>query len=359
MEIKIKSPRGVKLLTEQKYCIENIDVVPELQNKTVTPSDAQQVVTPDAEFAGLGSVTVEPGTVTADATATADDIRLGKTAYGASGKMTGTIADYDGSSEPTSGKSLFAKLIDRSIKEVTLEDLDGITRIGSGAFRDSNQLVSIQIPDSVMNIGEDAFRMCSALTSITIPRGVKSIARATFHNCVKLISIVIPNSITSIENNAFDSCNKLTGIAIPDKVTSIGSNTFVNCHSLTSITIPDSVTNIGSSAFDHCSSLTSISIGKGMTSIGYYIFRDCVNLMNIMISGNVTNINHYAFNSCSTSTELGGTYTILATTPPTIQSDTFQDAKINKIIVPVGTSAAYKAATNWSALADKIVEATE
>lgn len=39
MEIKIKSPKGVKLLTEKKYCIENIDVVPVLQNKTVTPSD--------------------------------------------------------------------------------------------------------------------------------------------------------------------------------------------------------------------------------------------------------------------------------------------------------------------------------
>ena len=33
--------------------------------------------------------------------------------------------------------------------------------------------------------------------------------------------------------------------------------------------------------------------------------------------------------------------------------------KINKIIVPKGTLAAYKSATNWSAYADKMVEATE
>ena len=43
MEIKIKSPSGVTLLTEKKYCTENINVVPELQDKSVTP-DRKSVV---------------------------------------------------------------------------------------------------------------------------------------------------------------------------------------------------------------------------------------------------------------------------------------------------------------------------
>jgi hypothetical protein len=267
MEIKIKSPRGVKLLTEQKYCIENIDVVPELQNKTVTPSDTQQVVTPDANYAGLGSVTVEPGTVTADATATANDIRLGKTAYGATGKMTGTIADYDGSSEPTSGKSLFAQLVNRSITEVTTDDLKGITDIGSYAFYSCSNLMSITIPDHVRHAYSNAFADCYKLTSISIPNSMTEIAYSMFSNCVKLTNITIGNGVSIIYNNAFAAC--------------------------------------------------------------------------------------------SSNTELGGTYTILTTIPPTLGSNTFNGAKINKIIVPVGTSATYKAATNWSALADKIEEATE
>lgn len=290
MEIKIKSPRGVKLLTEQKYCLENIDVVPELQNKTVTPTDAAQTVTPDANYAGLGSVTVEPGTVTADATATADDIRLGKTAYGASGKMTGTIADYDGSSEPTSGKSLFAKLVDRSITEVTVSDLDGITKIGDYAFYQCYNLRAITIPESVMSIGDNAFNECLALIDFIFPTTITDIGIYAFMNCIKLTSAIIPNSITTLKRGIF-----------------------------------------------------------------YY----CYHLANIIIPASITTLESGVFRHCSTSTELGGTYTLLATTPPTIQSNTFQDAKINKIIVPVGTSAAYKAANNWSALADKIVEATE
>lgn len=58
MEIQIKSPSGVKLLTNKKYCLEDIDVIPALQDKTVTPTDAAQTVTADTGYAALGTVTV-------------------------------------------------------------------------------------------------------------------------------------------------------------------------------------------------------------------------------------------------------------------------------------------------------------
>ena len=257
--------------------------------------------------------TIQTGTDTSDATAVADDIRLGKTAYGADGKMTGTIADYDGTSEPAIGKSLAAQLVDKSVTSVSEEDLNGITKIGNYAFYNCSGLTSITIPSTVTVIGNDAFRTCTKLTSVTIPNGVTSIREYAFYGCSKLTSVTIPNSVTSIGQGAFNNCTSLTNITISDGVTFIGVYTFTNCKSLTSITIPNGVKSIDSWAFSHC----------------------------------------------SINTELGGTYTILATTPPTIQSDTFSNAKINKIIVPKGTLAAYKSATNWSAYADKMVEATE
>ena len=302
--------------------------------------------------------TIQTGTDTSDATAIANDIRLNKTAYVASGKVTGTIEDYDGSSEPASGKSLLAQLVDRSITEVSASDLAGISKIGNYAFYNCSNLTSITIPDSVTSIGSYVFQYCSSLTSITIPDGVTSIGSSAFLGCSSLTSITIPDSMTSIGSAEFSGCSSLMSVTLPNSLTSIGGSAFSGCSNLTSITIPEGVTSIGDRAFYGCSSLTSITIPDSVTSIFDSTFSNCRSLTSAIIGNSVTRINSNAFSSCGTSTESGTIYTILATTPPTIQSSTFSNAKINKIIVPIGTANTYKAATNWSALAGYIEEAT-
>ena len=244
---------------------------------------------------------------THDATATSEDIIEGKTAYVDGKEVVGTHPDIR---SPYAG---FTALVDGSITEVTAEMLEGATKIRDYAFYYYDALTSITIPSSVTTIGNSAFAYCKSLISVTIPNGVTSIKPNTFLSCRSLTSVTIPNSVTSIGNDSFNGCSSLTSVAIPDGVTNIAYSTFSSCSSLTSVTIPNSVTYISNNSFAQC----------------------------------------------STNTELGGTYTILATTPPTIQSDTFRNAKINQIIVPKGTLAVYKSATNWSALADKMVEATE
>ena len=280
--------------------------------------------------------TIQTGVDTSDATAIADDIRLGKTAYGATGKMTGTIADYDGSSEPASGMNLAVRIVDRSVTEVMAGDLSGIMKIGNYAFEDCRRLTSVTIPDSVTSIGTSAFYNCSSLTSVTIPDSVTSIGYTVFYGCAGLTSIMIPDGVTIINGGAFSGCSSLTSITIPDSVTSIAYSAFYGCSSLTSISIPDSVTSIGDTAFSGCHSLSSITIPNSVTSIG-----------------------SSAFYGCGTNTTSGITYTILAITPPTIRSGTFSNAKINKIVVPKGTLEVYKSATNWSEYADKMVEASK
>lgn len=66
MIVKVTSQNGIKLLTADKLCKEDITVIPDIpapeitsEDKTVTPSEETQVIKPElADY--LGTVTVEP-----------------------------------------------------------------------------------------------------------------------------------------------------------------------------------------------------------------------------------------------------------------------------------------------------------
>jgi len=269
----------------------------------------------------------------------------------------------------------------------TIEFNDDVTSIGNYGFLGCSGMTAIEIPDSVTSIGSSAFDNCSGLTSITIPSGVTSIGNSAFRFCKGLTSIVIPNSVTSIGSSAFDNCSGLTSITIPSGVTSIGVYTFEDCSSLTSIDIPDSVTSIGDYAFQSCSGMTSCTIGSGVTSIGGGAFNHCSSLSSVTLNSNtivsknystsssisnifggqvteyiigdsVTSIGNYAFyldyslTSCTigsgvTSIGYNAFYycsgltsiTSLASTAPTIDSNTFRDVKTGgTLTVPSGSS---------------------
>lgn len=171
-----------------------------------------------------------------------------------------------------------------------------------------------------------AFQDCTNLTSIEIPSSVTSMGVQIFYDCSNLKNVVLPEGITEITTNEFGFCRSLTSITIPSSVTSIGIGAFSGCTSLTTITIPENVTSIGNQAFRQCSSLTTITIPESVKSIGRIAFYNCTSLTSV---------------------------TLEATTPPTIQSDTFDDT-VQTFYVPAESVEAYKTATNWANYADKI-----
>ena len=140
-----------------------------------------------------------------------------------------------------------------------------------------------------------------------------------------LVSAVVGDCVNTIGWGAFAVCTSLTSITIPSSVTSIGEQAFYGSSGLTSITIPNSVTNIGNDAFGYCDSLTSVTIPNSVISIGSYVFTYCTSLTAI---------------------------TCLATTPPTLESNAFDDTNDCPIFVPCGSLDAYKMA--WSVYASRI-----
>ena len=242
---------------------------------------------------------------------------------------------------------------------------EGVTSIGTSAFRNCIGLTSITMPTCVTNIYNNTFEGCSSLASVNVsvtnpsilykneivgliasmigkpvhlidekgeeikeyifPEGVANIGNSVFQNCIGLTSVTFPNSVTNIGDSAFSGCTGLLSLTIPNNITSIDNSSFAGCTGLTSVTfhckmigswfsgntslkqvvIGDEATEIDSNAFDGCMGLSSVIIGNNVTSIGYRAFRNCCfDLTEVTLPESLTIIGEAAFNGCSALTSI-------------------------------------------------------
>ena len=235
-------------------------------------------------------------------------------------------------------------------------------------FYRQTQLTNIIIPESVTSFGKDAFNECRLLTTVNIPYGITIIPESCFLLCTSLTNITIPNSVTILEKKAFDSTG-LNSIFIPGSVRIINNSCFENskvasvtlneglltievaafhsCQFLETIVIPNSVTKIDG-AFEN-TGLTSVTIGSGVTKISYFTFKNCKKLKRINIPDTITNIYGRAFENCI----LLEVVMLNRITPVSIDATTFQNTTTNFYVPDISLNA-YKTASNWSAMADRI-----
>lgn len=136
---------------------------------------------------------------------------------------------------------------------------DSVEKIGSYAFYEHANLVSVTIPASVNSIGAYAFYRCTALADAELPENLTYLGYGAFVGTA-LTEIVIPATIKEISSEAFENCDSLISVTISEGVESIDYDAFCNCSALTEIVIPASVKEIGSEAFENCLSLEGITI---------------------------------------------------------------------------------------------------
>ena len=172
---------------------------------------------------------------------------------------------------------------------------DSVTAIGQGAFSNVEGLKTIIIPSTVKRIERDAFRNNSTLETVIMQEkvnddgsieGVEYIGDAAFKECDNLKTVQMANSVTEVGTSIFQYDNSLKTINISDKITIISVYMFHACTSLETIEIPDSVVEIGNQAFNGCSNLMAIKIPKSVTTIGATAFNGCSKLTNIDLSEN-------------------------------------------------------------------------
>ena len=204
------------------------------------------------------------------------------------------------------------------VTSVVIEE--GVTAIGTGAFRNLTTLESVTLPEKgLTKIGEAAFYGCTSLKEIEIPETIYTVWLYTFKNCTALEKVKFPKSLIKVDQGAFENCTSLPYIYFPTNVEIIGSwsfkgctglieadmtwtdatkireGAFKNCSALTTIRLPVNIQTLGDSCF-YGIGATSFTVPETVTSIEAWCFARAYSLTKITFKGNAPTIGQGAFN---------------------------------------------------------------
>ena len=94
-----------------------------------------------------------------------------------------------------------------SVQKVNIEP--GVTSIGSGAFINCHDLISLTIPNSITIIDDYAFKLCTSLSSLILPDNINEIGFQAFYGCSALISVLSLNNNSPLAySQSFEGVDK-------------------------------------------------------------------------------------------------------------------------------------------------------
>ena len=224
------------------------------------------------------------------------------------------------------------------IENVTIPD--SVTSIERQAFRECNNLKTVNIGKGVKEWGYQVFSKASGdyylnsdipdsqssdnsvfyisnMTNLTIGPDVTTLGKHAVSNCKSLKKVVIPKNVVNLQNPFTDGTTiselefdspivgkelfkgmSLTKVTLGDEVESIGESAFHDCKSLLEVIGGNNVKTIGNKAFYNCWKMTSINLGNVLESIGNEAFYQNYALLSVQMPETVTSLGEKAFRSC-------------------------------------------------------------
>lgn len=254
----------------------------------------------------------------------------------------------------------------------------GTIRLGNG---------SSERPLIASNFGADSGR-CSMLRKLEIGARVESAQSFFVWGCTRLESVTFPQSVVMGGSRTFEQCTKIRAVTAAD-MDEI-SQTFYNCPNLRAIAAPKGTTqkntyaiantavrqvNLDMTAanqanaldrvhikavngtvgnFSNCRSLLEATIPADATTFVAAAFQSDNALRRVMCLGDIASIPAQVFQRCYPLRFVDFTHCTAVPTLANVNAFDQTHAQL-EIRVPASLADAWKAATNWSSLADHIV----
>lgn len=120
-----------------------------------------------------------------------------------------------------------------SMKEIRIHE--GVTTLGTRAFRYNESLQKIVLPESLQSIGSYAFGGMTKLTEINLPENITSISSYAF-NGSPFEELIFPSKVTYPTYGICTACKELKRVILKGNLTAVAATAFSSCTILEYIT---------------------------------------------------------------------------------------------------------------------------
>lgn len=232
-----------------------------------------------------------------------------------------------------------------NLEEITLPRQ--ITRINAYGFQNCSSLTTINL-DRIEYIDQYGLQRCSSITSLVFNAGI-NLGPEACGQMTSLTSVEFKGDVTGSKYNIFKDCSQLSTVIFDGTVTNLPGSIFSGRSTIQSIDLSN-VTGYSTDGyqFHSCSALTSVTLNSSLTSLPRNLFSYC-GAMTITIPATVTSIGDECFKNTSLIS-----LTVLATTPPTLGTQSIEAGRVSVCYVPSSALSAYQSASGWSDFAAKI-----
>lgn len=136
-----------------------------------------------------------------------------------------------------------------------------VVEVDKNAFANST-VTTVTLPATVTAIGKEAFKN-STIATLNVPSvdGVTKIGDGAFFGCSNFATLFVPSSMTSIPDSMFEG-TAIADIKFPAHVEAVGKRAFATCQQLAGVEIPTTITAIGDEAFAESNAITSVKVAS-------------------------------------------------------------------------------------------------